>query len=142
MTFPAVLRRLDWRLVCGLTAAGLLRPLASVVGLSDALGKTATSLVLTAAITLAWVLIVGLRQVREPVATLVAAGLGYAVAVLVLSAVLSPILTGQLQGPLATPAAIIPLLFTNAIWGLVAGGLALLIQRRRAPRHRTGSEPH
>ncbi|WP_375000357.1 hypothetical protein [Aeromicrobium sp. CTD01-1L150] len=131
MNFNSVIRDLNWPLVLGLGALALLRPLFSIVGLSDALGKPATPLLLTAAITLAWVLIVGLSSVRQPVATLVAAGLAYAVGAIVLSAVLSPILTGELQGPLAMPLAIIPLFVTNAIWGLIAGAMALLLQQMR-----------
>ncbi|OQS13045.1 hypothetical protein B0T36_21770 [Nocardia donostiensis] len=131
MDFSSLLRRLNWPLVLGLAALALVRPLFSIAGLSEALGKPVTPLILTVAITSVWVLVVGFSRVREPVITLIAAGLTYAVAVIVLSAVLSPILTGELQGPLAMPLAIIPLLITNAIWGLVAGGLALLVQRMR-----------
>lgn len=128
------LRHLNWPLVLGLAALGLIRPLFSIVGLSAALGKPGTPLILTAVITLAWVLIVGLTRVSEPITTLVAAGLAYAVMTIVLSAVLSPILTGELQGPLAMPLAIIPLFITNAIWGLAAGAMAALIQHARRNR--------
>ena len=129
-----VLQRLHWPLVVGLAALALLRPLFSVVGLSDALGKPATPLLLTALISLAWVLAVGFSRVREPIVTLVATGLTYAVLALILSAVLSPILDGRLEGPLATPVSIVPLLVTNAIWGLVTGVLAAGIQRARGVR--------
>lgn len=135
MNFSARLRHLNWPLILGLAALALLRPIFSIVGLSDALGKPGTPLILTAVITLAWVLIVGLSRVKEPILTLVAAGLAYAVMTIVLSAVLSPILTGELQGPLAMPVAIIPLFITNAIWGLLAGALAALVQRSRGKRH-------
>lgn len=106
----------------GLAALALVRPLFSIVGLIDALGEPAAPLLLT----LAWALIVGLSRVREPLLTLVAAGLSYAVATILLSAVLSPILTGHPQGPLATPFAIVPLLVVDTMWGLIAGGLAVL----------------
>lgn len=135
MTLGTHLRRLRRPLVLGLIGLALLRPLFSVTGLADLLGRPATPLLLTVAITLAWVLIVGLGRVSEPVLTLLAAGLGYAVAVIVLSAVLSPILTGELRGPLATPISIIPLLLTNAVWGLAAGGLAVLVQHLRRDQH-------
>jgi hypothetical protein len=137
MTSPA-LARLNWPLIGLLTVIALVRPMFSIVGWADALGKPATPLILTGAITLAWVLIVGLARVAYPVPTLVAAGLGYAVATIVISAVLSPLLTGELQGPLAMPLAIIPLLITNAIWGLIAGALALLVQRAIGSRR----DPH
>lgn len=135
MTFTARLRHLNWSLILGLAALALIRPLFSIVGLNDVLGRPATPLILTAAITVAWVLIVGLSRVREPVLTLLVAGLTYAVASAILSTVLSPILSGELQGPLAMPLAIIPMLITNAIWGLVAGVLALVVQRARGVEH-------
>ncbi|MEV5763436.1 hypothetical protein AB0L34_02500 [Micromonospora sp. NPDC052213] len=137
----SVLRRLNWPLVIGLAALALVRPLFSIVGLSDVLGKPATPLILTIAITSAWVLIVGLSRVREPLLTLVAAGLTYAAAAILLSAVLSPILTGELQGPLAMPFAVIPLFVTNMMWGLIAGGLAVLVRRLRDGRHTTAHAP-
>ncbi|MFF7653432.1 hypothetical protein ACFZCY_27005 [Streptomyces sp. NPDC007983] len=127
-------RRLHPPLVAGLTAVALIRPLCSVTGLSDALGKPATPLILTAAISLTWILVVGLGRAPGPVPTLVAAGLGYALAVLVLSGVLSPALTGRLQGPLAQPIAIVPLFAVNALWGALCGVCAEGLRRRRAGR--------
>lgn len=134
----ARLRRLNWPLVAGLAVLALVRPLFSIVGLSDSLGKPATPLILTAAISLVWVLVVGLGSVHEPVLTLTAAGVAYALASIVLSGILSPILTGELQGPLATPFAVIPLVVTNLIWGAVCGLLALALQSRRGIRRSSG----
>ncbi|MGL5817984.1 MAG: hypothetical protein ACRCYR_10500 [Phycicoccus sp.] len=131
MDLTTRLRQLNWPLVLGLGAVGLIRPLATVTGLDDLLGRPATPLLLTAAITAVWVLVVGTSRVREPVLTLVVVGLVYAAASIVLSGVLSPILTGELQGPLAMPFAIVPVLLVNAVWGLLAGVLALLVQRAR-----------
>ncbi len=107
----------------------LVRPLFSIVGLSDALGKPATPVVLTVGISAAWVLIAGFGRVRDPLITLVGAGVCYAAIVTVVSAVLSPIMTGHLQGPLAMPFSVIPLVLMNALWGAVAGVLAMLLQR-------------
>ncbi len=118
-------------LAFGLAALALIRPLASIVGVSDALGKPATPVVLTAVITVVWVLVVGLSRIRRPVATLVAAGVVYAVVSIVLSAVLSPVIDGELNGPLANPIAVIAVFLVNVVWGFVAGGMALLIQRVR-----------
>lgn len=126
--------RLHWPLVLGLAAFALVRPLFSIVGLSDTLGKPATPLILTAVVSLVWILVVGLSRVRRPVLTLVAAGLCYAVLVVLLSGILSPVLDGRLEGPLAKPALILPLLLTNAVWGLVTGALADLVQRARRVR--------
>src|SRR5690606_3566377 len=87
---------------------------------------------LTIAITVVWVAVVGFGRVARPLLTLVLAGLVYAVLSILASGILSPIMTGELQGPLAMPIAIIPVLLTNALWGLIAGALALLVQRLRA----------
>lgn len=129
-----LVHRLNWPLAAGLAVVALVRPLFSIVGLSDALGKPVTPLVLTVVISLVWILAVGLSRVREPLLTLVVAGIGYALASLLLSAILSPILTGHLQGPVAQPLALIPLFVTNALWGLVCGALALGMQRLRRAR--------
>ncbi|GAB2874175.1 hypothetical protein GCM10027074_47460 [Streptomyces deserti] len=126
------LRGLHRPMVAALTGIALVRPLFSVTGLSEAVGKPATALTLTALITLTWVLAVGLTRVPEPFLTLVAAGLGYALAALVLSAVLSPVLTGELQGPLAHPQAIVPLFLVNGLWGAFCGVCAVGVRRLRA----------
>ena len=129
-----VLRRINWPLVAGLSVVALVRPLFSIAGLSDAFGRPATPLALTAAISLVWILSVGLSRVREPLLTLVAAGLGYGVASILLSAIVSPLLTGHLEGPIARPIAIIPALAVNAIWGVICGALALALQHARGVR--------
>lgn len=122
---------LHWPLIIGLGALALVRPLASIIGVTDTLGQPGTSLILTALITTAWVLVVGCSTVARPVATLVAAGLVYAALAALISAVLSPLLDGALTGPLTNPFALVGLLATNALWGLVAGVLALSVQRAR-----------
>lgn len=124
-----LLRRINWPLVAGLTAVALTRPLFSIVGLSDALGKPATPLVLTALISLVWILVVGLSRVREPLLTVLFAGLGYAVTSVLLSAILSPILTGELQGPLVNPIGLVASFAVNAVWGALCGVVAMGLQR-------------
>ncbi|MCQ8193747.1 hypothetical protein [Streptomyces rugosispiralis] len=125
------LRRLNRPLVALLTAVALVRPLFSVTGLSEALGKPLTPLLLTAFISLTWILAVGLSRVREPLLTPVAAGVAYALAALVLSGILSPLLEGDLRGPLAHPPAILPLFLVNGVWGAVCGVCALGVRRMR-----------
>jgi hypothetical protein len=129
-----LLGRLNWWLVTALAAVALVRPVFSAVGLSETLGTPATPLVLTAVISLVWILVVGLSRVREPVLTLGAAGVAYALASIVLSAILSPILTGELQGPLAMPLAVLPVLVVNAAWGAVCGLFAMGLQNLRGLR--------
>jgi hypothetical protein len=127
------LKNLHWPLVLGLGALALVRPLIRIVsdptGTSDA---PATAITVSIVISLVWIAVVGWTNVAHPVLTLVCAGLVYGVLSIVISGVLSPILTGRLQGPLAMPFAIIPVLLTNAFWGLVTGLIALLVRRARA----------
>ncbi|GGQ27833.1 hypothetical protein ACFFKE_24035 [Streptomyces mutabilis] len=125
------LRRLHRPMVALLTVVALVRPVFSVTGATDALGRPLTPLLLTLLISLFWILAVGLSRVREPLLTPVAAGVAYAVAALVLSGVLSPVLTGELRGPLARPQAILPMLLVNGVWGAVCGVCALGVRRLR-----------
>lgn len=128
------LRGLNRPLVVALTSVALVRPLFSVAGLSEALGKPLTPVILTLAITLTWILAVGLSRVREPLLTLVTVGVMYALAAVVLSGALSPLLTGKLQGPLAQPWAIVPLFLVNAVWGAFCGTCAIGLRRMRGIR--------
>jgi hypothetical protein len=123
--------RLNWRLVAVLAAVALVRPIFSIVGLSDSLGKPATPLILTGAISLVWILAAGLGRISDPLPTLVAAGMTYALAATVLSGILSPILTGSLQGPLAAPLGIISVFIVNAAWGAACGACAIGLRRLR-----------
>jgi hypothetical protein len=129
------LMNLHWPLVLGLGALALVRPLIRILvdpsGMADA---PATAITVSIAISVVWVAVVGWTNVAHPVLTLVCAGVVYGLLSIVLSAVLSPILSGRLQGPLAQPFTIIPVLLTNAFWGLVAGLIALLVRRARAAR--------
>jgi hypothetical protein len=135
------IKSLQWPLIAGLGALALARPLVSIVehqrNVSD---PPAVPIIITLVISAAWVVVVGLSKTAHPVLTLLFTGLTYAVLSTILSGLLSPILTGELQGPLAMPVAIIPVLLTNAIWGLAAGGLALLLQRVRSARSRDAAE--
>jgi hypothetical protein len=128
----ANLRKLHWPLVLGLGALALVRPLVRIVG--GQLGidaPSAVSIGVTIAISVVWIAVVGLTRVAHPVLTLVVVGLTYAVLSMLLAAVLSPLLTGEAQGPLANPVAIVPVLLTNAVWGALAGLLALAVRRAR-----------
>ena len=119
-------------LILGLGLLALVRPLASIVVEQSGHELDAVPrLLLTAAITLVWVAVVGLGRAPRPLLTLVLAGLVYAVAAIVLSGILSPLLLGHLSGPLAQPLAIVPMLLVNALWGLIAGLLALGVRRLR-----------
>ena len=122
------LEQLHWPLIIGLGALALIRPLLSVVGLMDGLGRPFGPLLVTALISLAWLGIVLISRVRRPFLTLVWTGIMYGIFAMLLSAILSPILHGKLMGPLTNPFAFVAVLITNAIWGGAVGLLALWLQ--------------
>jgi hypothetical protein len=126
-----VLTTIAWPYAIGLGLFALVRPIASISGLDDLAVRPLLPIVLTLAISLIWILAVGLSRVRRPFLTLVAAGATYALAATVMSVPLSLAITGELQGPLTNPFAVVSVLITNLIWGAAAGGIALLVQRMR-----------
>lgn len=127
---------LPWALLLGLGALALVRPLLSVVGITEAVGGAVVQPLATLLVTAVWVgTVVAVREPR-PVLTLALTGLTCAAASIVLSAVLSPVLSGELQGPLANPIALVPIAAVNALWGLVAGLLALALGAAVGSRHR------
>jgi hypothetical protein len=109
-------------------ALALIRPFMSITGLMEGLGRPFGSIFMTVLISVAWLAIVVLARVREPIFTLIFTGLVYGAFAIVISAILSPILTGELAGPITNPFAIVSVLITNAIWGLIVGVIALGIQ--------------
>lgn len=121
------LRTLNWSLVIGLAAIALIRPLFSIVGLAETLGKPVTPIVLTVAISLVWILVVGLTGVRQPLLTLVSSGALYAVIAILTSGLL-------LRGVAAAMFGSVSILVTNVVWGAVCGLLARGLQRLRGIR--------
>lgn len=130
-TQQPVLATIGWPYAIGLGLFALVRPIASITRLDDLVGRPALPILLTVAISLVWILVVGLSRVRRPFLTLVAAGAVYAVAATLMSAPLSLAITGELQGPLTNPFAVVSVLITNLAWGAAAGGIAVLVQRVR-----------
>lgn len=132
----SVLGELSWPVAVGLGVLALARPVMSMVGVMDQLGKPLAPVLVTLAISAVWVAVVGLDRVRHPVLTLGCAGLVYGVLAIVLSAIFSPLLNGQLQGPLATPGGVgvFATLVVNALWGLVVGMVAAGVQHLRGNR--------
>ena len=118
------LNHLHWPLIVGLGALALLHPVMNVTGLLEALGRPLGPLLVTALISLAWLLTVVVARVREPLLTLVLAGITYGVFALLISAALSPLRIG----PLTSPVAIVSVLISNAIWGALVGVGALALQ--------------
>lgn len=133
--------RISWRLAACLGTLALVRPVTRIV--EDRAGienHPAVPIALTIGITVAWALAAGLSRIPEPLSTLVASGLVYGVLSVLLSVIASPLLLGHLEGPLGRPMSIPFVLLNDAVWGLLAGALALLIRRRsrrdRSSRHR------
>jgi hypothetical protein len=114
----------QWPLILGLAALALIRPIISMVGLSEAIGQPVVSIAVTLLISLVWIAVVVRARVSRPVVTLTLTGLAYGVFAILISAVFTPILTGQLQGPATNVFALVSVLLTNALWGLIAGLIA------------------
>lgn len=123
--------RHPWPLIFGLAAIALVRPILSMIGALEQIGQPAASITLTVLISLVWIAAAVSARVERPAMTLMLTGIAYAVLAILLSAILSPIVTGRLQGPLTNPFAIVSMIATNAIWGLVAGGIATVFARAR-----------
>jgi hypothetical protein len=126
------IKALNWPLILGLGALALIRPLVNIIEHQAGVDSgSITPIAITAGISVIWIAAAGLTKVRQPLLTLVFAGLAYGVFSMVLSAIVSPILLGRLEGPFANPIAIVPVLITNLVWGAITGALAMLIQRAR-----------
>ncbi|WP_026702216.1 hypothetical protein [Salibacterium aidingense] len=125
---------LNWPLIFVLAGAALIRPSASMLGLLEAIGQPAASIIITIFITIVWIGVTAAKQ-EAPLSTLLCTGLMYGIYAIVLSGVLSPILLGEIQGPLTNPFAVVSVLVTNGIWGLAAGGITALINKGKGESH-------
>jgi hypothetical protein len=130
------LKQLHWLLIIGLGALALIRPVMNITGLMEGLGRPFGPILMSVLISLAWLVIIVLVRVREPLLTLVFTGITYGVFAILLSAILSPLLTGQLMGPITNPVAMVAVLITNAMWGGLVGLCALALQAITRPRQR------
>lgn len=126
-------KQLHWPLIIGMGALALIRPFMNITGVMEGLGRPFGSLFITLLISIAWLAIVVLGKVRQPLLTLVFTGLTYALFAIIISAILSPILTGELAGPLTNAFAFVGVFITNAIWGGFIGLLAWALQAMLAP---------
>jgi len=66
----------------------------NITGLMEGLGRPFGPILMSVLISLAWLVIIVLVRVREPLLTLVFTGITYGVFAILLSAILSPLLTG------------------------------------------------
>jgi hypothetical protein len=123
------LEQLHWRLIISMGALALIWSLMNTTGLMGGMMGGLGRIVLTVLISAAWLAIVLFFRVREPLLTLIFTGIAHGVFALILSVVILPILSGELAGPITNPFAIVAVLSTNALWGLVVGLIALGIHR-------------
>lgn len=136
-TDPILFRRdvfsvvaMNYRLAALLGFLGLARPVLSIVGAYDSgpLAKPVGPLLLTALISLVWVAAAVWRRPPNPVLTLAAAGVAYAVLAILLNLSLQPFLDSAefipLPGYLAIPV-------FNALQGAVLGLIAWALLKLR-----------
>jgi len=118
-------------LILSLGAIALLRPIMKITGIIHLLiNEQFGSILMTILISLVWLIIVVKKKSQHPIQILVFAGISYAIFATILSAILSPTLTGQLQGPLTNPLALISIIATNIIWGLIIGVIAIAMIKK------------
>lgn len=122
-----IYKTINWKLITVLSFIALIRPIMSMSGISEAIGKPVASITATIMISFVWIVTVVIRQETHPMKTLLFTGIGYAILAIIMSGIFSPILTGHLQGPLTNPFAIVGVLVTNAIWGLITGLIAHVV---------------
>ncbi len=132
MSNSSAYKTLNWGFIAVLSIIALIRPLMSILGISDAIGKPIASITATIVISIVWIIAVYIKQDSQPVLTLIFVGIGYGILAIIISGILSPILAGHLQGPLTNPFAIVSVLVTNAIWGLITGLIASVLLKVKA----------
>jgi hypothetical protein len=115
------LEQLHWRLIISMGALALIWPLINTTGMMGGLAR----IVLTMLISAIWLAIVLFFRVRQPLLTLICTGIVHGVFAILLSVIILPMLTSELASPISNPFAIVAVLGTNAIWGLVVGMIAL-----------------
>lgn len=113
----------NWQLGMLLGIVVLVRPLLSILGVSD--GRPWIPVLTTVVITILWISVVIRVGDRRPILTLTIAGGVYGVLAIGVGIVL--------QGGLSVPVFAIPaIVLTNAVWGVLAGIVAAGIDRSRA----------
>ncbi|WP_199433590.1 hypothetical protein [Qaidamihabitans albus] len=122
---------MQWKLAVALGAVGLVRPVLSMFGVLDALGKPWSPLAATALIAVVWVVVAVWTRTDQPVLTLTLAGVAYAILAALLNLLAQPFFPDA--QPVGVPG-VMGMLFTNAIWGAVLGLIAFGIQRLRRQR--------
>ena len=117
---------ISWQLVIGLGSLGLLWPLTGLLGLTDLLGGAPRVFLLLGIIGGTWVGVVGMGRLARPIATLTLAGVLAGVFI-----TLTAVILGDASGGRSLMVAIWTIAW-QSLFGVVAGALALAVQRVRA----------
>jgi hypothetical protein len=117
---------MSWHLALGLGSLALLWPLAELIGLSDAIGRLTTALVLFAVVAIVWIGTVGFCRVPRPVLTLTLAGAVYGGFLVAFAAAFGT--HRDFGGVLAVGVALFEI-GRSALLGSIAGVLARAVQK-------------
>lgn len=120
------LTTISWPLVIGLASLGLLWPLTGLLGLADLLGGATRAFLLLVIIAMTWVGVVGMGRLARPIATLALAGVMAGIFI-----TLTAVILGDISGGRSVMVAIWTISW-QSLFGVVAGALALGVQRVRA----------
>lgn len=131
------LKTLPWSLITLLALLQLLRPILSILGIAEEYHGM-RQIILSILLTIAWVAIVVWKQPRQPVGTLVAAGILYAILSTLLAVTVQ--LAGDWDGkesasiPLILSVGLIASSVSNGIWGLLLGLVSRELIRVRSTK--------
>jgi hypothetical protein len=117
---------MSWPLVLGLGSLALLWPLAELIGLSDAIGRLTTALVIFAVVAIVWIGTVGFCRAPRPVLTLTLAGAVYGGFLVAFAAAFGT--HPDFGGVLAVGVALFEI-GRSALLGSIAGVLARAVQK-------------
>lgn len=132
---------LHWPLIVGLGSLALVRPFVVISGLLDVIGRPPGSLLATAFISLVWIIVVVALRIRRPVLTLTCSGVVYGLVALAVNAVLNPLLEGERRGPSTQLVAAGFVILANALWGALAGTVALALLEATRPAQPKTNQP-
>ncbi|MBZ2194909.1 hypothetical protein [Occultella gossypii] len=125
------LKSLNWPFILGLGALGLVGQLGHLIGVANAMGEAPFAIVHAAVVSVAWIVLVGFSTNKTPILTSVLAAMAYGVYTIVIGATVLPITTGGFESLSTMAIAILPVIGTNAAWGLITGLIARGIQTMR-----------
>lgn len=134
------IKQLHWPLIVGMGAFTFVHPLMNLTGMMDSIGRPIGPLSVMVLISGAWLALVLMTRVRQPVLTLTFTGIVSGIFAIGSGALLAPLLTGAPFAPLANPwllpFALSSILITNTLWGLAVGLVAWAIQHGRQADNR------